>query len=121
MEWTQQREEFVVAELLANTSRAEPEDMRNAALGMSLSMSRARARSAGSDGGGGGGGGGGNASPSSSDNKGGVTGPIGLRITNPDLLGPGASAAGAATPWDGEVNTEGSRSVHSSARRDSRM
>lgn len=110
----QQREEFVVAELLANTSRAEPEDMRNAALGMSLSMSRARARSDG-----GGGGTGVSAAPSNNDGKGGVAGPIGLRITNPDLLGPGASAAGAATPWDGEVNTEGSRSVYSTARRDS--
>lgn len=74
---------MAVAELLANSSRVLPEDLRN---------SGKRPHSAPDGGSGGGGGGGGGAA--------------GLRITNPDdLLGPTSAGATAVahTPWDGEV------------------
>lgn len=83
---TCQREEMAVAELLANSSRVLPEDLRvtsgerrGSGINPSAGMSGVRPRSAGSAGGAG-----------------------GLRITNPDLLSPGPSAI-AHTPWDGEV------------------
>lgn len=74
---------MAVAELLANSSRVLPEDLRHPGK---------RPHSA-PDGGSGGGGGGGGAA--------------GLRITNPDdLLGSASVGATAVahTPWDGEVS-----------------
>ncbi|CAN0160818.1 unnamed protein product, partial [Ectocarpus sp. 12 AP-2014] len=73
-EGSRKREEMAVAELLANSSRVHPEDMRN---------NGKRPHSAPDAGGSGGG---------------------GLRITNPDLLSPSGNTAMAHTPWDGEVN-----------------
>ena len=74
---------MAVAELLANSSRVMPEDLRAAAAAGS-GLSALRARHGGGSGGGSMGAG------------------AGLRITNPDLLSPGSSAM-AHTPWDGEV------------------
>lgn len=75
---------MAVAELLANSSRVMPEDLRAAAAAGS-GLAALRPRLGGGMSGGGGMGGG-----------------AGLRITNPDLLSPGSSAM-AHTPWDGEV------------------